>query len=146
MKPSTFLRAASVVSFLFFLGHTIGFPWTPSEGGATSTLIGLMKSYRFQVFGSERTYWDFYEGFGLTVSVFQLLEAVLLWWVAMLAVKDAHRLRPIVLAFLVANLAQLVLVVRFFFLPPLVLSALCTLCLALALWSSRHTAPGPASP
>ncbi|HVP60737.1 MAG TPA: hypothetical protein VMT11_09270 [Myxococcaceae bacterium] len=144
MKPSALLRAASVLSFLYFLGHSAGMPWTPSQGGgATSTVIGFMKSYRFLVLGSERTYWDFYEGFGLTVSVFLLLEAVVLWLLAMLAVKEAHRLRPIVLAYLVANVAQLVLVVRFFFLPPLALSAANTLCLALALWSSRNAATGP---
>ncbi len=138
MKPSTFLRAASVLSFLHFLGHSSGMPWTPSEGGATSVVIGAMKSYRFEVLGAERTYWDFYQGFGLTVSILELLEAVVLWFLAALAVKEAHRLRPIVLACLVANVAQLVLVVRFFFLPPVVLSAASTLCLALALWSSRH--------
>ena len=143
MRSSTFLRVASVLSVLFFLGHSAGAPWTPSDGGATSTVIGLMKSYRFDVMGSERTYWDFYEGFGLTVSVFMLLEAAVLWFLAKLAVKESNRLQPIVLAFLVANVAQLVLVVRFFFLPPQVLSAATTLCLALALWSSRSAPTAP---
>jgi hypothetical protein len=143
MKPSTFLRAASVLSILYFLGHSAGAPWTPSDGGATSTLIGLMKSYRFEVLGSERTYWDFYEGFGLTVSVFLLLQAVVLWFLATLAVKDAQPLRPIVVAYLVANVAVLILVVRFFFLPPVVLTAASSLCLALALWSSRSAPTGP---
>ncbi|MGZ6141347.1 MAG: LIC_13387 family protein [Myxococcaceae bacterium] len=142
-KPFKFLRAASVLSFLFFLGHSVGAPWTPSEGGATSTVIGLMKSYRFEVLGSERTYWDLYQGFGLTQSVFLLLEAVVLWFLATLAVKDAQRLRAIVVAYLVANVAQLFLVVRFFFLPPVVLTAAITLCLALALWSSRYAPTGP---
>ncbi|MGZ6076782.1 MAG: LIC_13387 family protein [Myxococcaceae bacterium] len=142
-KPFKFLRAASVLSFLFFLGHSVGAPWTPSEGGATSTVIGLMKSYRFEVLGSERTYWDLYQGFGLTQSVFLLLEAVVLWFLATLAVKDAQRLRAIVVAYLVANVAQLILVVRFFFLPPVVLTAAITLCLALVLWSSRHAPTGP---
>lgn len=143
MKPSTFLRAGSVLSFLYFLGHSAGMPWTPSEGGGTGVVIGGMKSYRFEVLGSERTYWDFYEGFGLTVSVFFLLEAVVLWFLATLAVKEAHRVRPIVLAYLLANVAQLVLVVRFFFLPPVVLTAANSACLALALWSSRYAPTGP---
>jgi hypothetical protein len=29
LKPSTLLRIASIVSFVYFLGHTIGIPWTP---------------------------------------------------------------------------------------------------------------------
>jgi hypothetical protein len=142
MKPSTLLRVASVLSFLHFLGHSAGMPWTPSEGGATNVVIGAMKSYRFEVLGAERSYWDFYQGFGLTVSVLVLLEAVLLWFLGTLAVKEAHRLRPIVLACLVASVAQLVLMVRFFFLPPVVLTAASTLCLALALWFSRDASTG----
>jgi hypothetical protein len=143
LKPSVFLRAASVLSFLYFLGHSAGVPWTPSQGGATDLVIGGMKSYRFEVFGTERTYWDFYEGFGLAVSVLVLLEAVVLWLLATLAAKEAHRLRPILLAFLVANLAVLVLVVKFFSLPPIVLCAASTLCIALALWTSRRGPTGP---
>ena len=143
MKPPTFLGAASVLSFLYFLGHSAGFPWTPSQGGASNLVIGGMKSYRFEALGAERTYWDFYEGFGLTVSVLLLLEAVVLWFLATLAVKEAHRLRPILLAFLVANAAVLVLVAQFFFLPPVVLSAASTLCVALALWFSRSAPTGP---
>jgi len=143
MTPFKFLRAASVLSFLFFLGHSAEAPWTPSDGGATSTVIGLMKSYRFEILGSQRTYWEFYEGFGLLVSVLLLLEAAVLWFLATLAVQDAQRLRPIVVAYLVAKVAQLILVVRFFFLPPVVLTAASTLCLALALWSSRRAPTEP---
>jgi len=95
-----------------------------------------MRSFRFDVSGTVRTYWDFYQGFGLTVSVFMLLESVLLWLLAGLARNEPVRVRPFVLAFLVANVAQLALVVRFFFLPPLVLSVANTLCLALAAWTT----------
>jgi hypothetical protein len=136
MKASTLLRVSSVLTFLYFLGHSIGYPWMPSQGGATETVVGLMRSFHFDVFGSERTYWDFYLGFGLTVSVLMLLEAVVLWLVAGIAVKDPRSARPFAAAFLLANLAQLGLVLRFFFLPPLVLSVLNTACLALALWAS----------
>jgi hypothetical protein len=112
-------------------------PWTPSTGGQSDLLVGLMKSFRFDVFGSMRSYWDFYQGFGLTLSVLQLLEAVVLWLLASLGADAPERARPFVLAFLVANLTQLVLVVRFFFLPPLVLSVALTLFLALAAWTLR---------
>jgi len=142
LTPSLFLRAAAVLSFLYFLGHSAGAPWVPSQGSGTDVVIGGMKSYRFEVFGAERTYWDFYEGFGLAVSVLVLLEAVVLWLLARLAATEAHRLRPILLAFLVANVALLVLVVRFFFLPPIVLCAASTLCLALALWTARRAPAG----
>lgn len=117
-------------------------PWTPSQGGQTDAVVGGMRSFHFDVFGSTRSYWDFYLGFGLTVSVLQLLESVVLWLLAGLATDAPERARPFVLACLAANLAQLVLVLRFFFLPPIVLSVALTLCLGLAAWSARpHYAP-----
>jgi hypothetical protein len=137
MTPRRLLRIAAILSFLYFLGHTAGMPWTPSEGGHTDLVVGGMKSFHFDVFGSMRSYWDFYQGFGLTLSVLQLLGAVVLWLVAGLAADTPARARPFVLAFLVANVAQLVLVVRFFFLPPLVFSVAVTLCLGLAAWALR---------
>jgi len=137
MTPRRLLRIAAVLSFLFFLGHSAGWPWTPSSGGQTEAVLGGMQSFRFDVFGTSRTYWDFYLGFGLTVSVLQLMESVLLWLVGGLAADSAARAQPFVLTFLVANLAQLLLVIRFFFLPPLVLSVALTLCLGLAAWSAR---------
>jgi hypothetical protein len=137
MTPRRLLRIAAVLSFLFFLGHTAGMPWTPSTGGHTDLVVGGMKSFTFDVFGSTRSYWDFYQGFGLIQSVLQLLGAVVLWLVAGLAADAPARARPFVLAFLVANVAQLVLVVRFFFLPPLVLSVAVTLFLGLAAWALR---------
>ncbi|HZJ56242.1 MAG TPA: hypothetical protein VFD38_19025, partial [Myxococcaceae bacterium] len=142
MRAPLLLRIAAVLSFLYFLGHSAGMPWTPSEGGETAAVVGGMKSFRFDVAGSVRSYWDFYQGFGLTVSVFMLLESSVLWLLAGLARQEPARVRPFVVAFLIANLAQLALVVRFFFLPPRVLSVANTLCLGLATWAAgRRAAP-----
>jgi hypothetical protein len=145
MKTSTLLRAAAVLSLLHFLGHSVGFPWTPSDGDQSAAVLGGMKSFRFDVFGSTRTYWDFYLGFGLTISVLLLLEAVVLWFLASVAVKEPRQARRFIGVFLLANLAQVALVLRFFFLPPLILSVANTLCLVLALWVSRAR-PEPARP
>ena len=87
---------------------------------------------------ASRSYWDFYLGFGLTLSVFQLLESVVLWLLAGLTVEAPARARTFIVAFFVANAAQLILVLRFFFLPPLVLSAALTLCLFLAAWTVQQ--------
>ncbi len=135
MTPRRLLRIAAILSLLYFLGHSAGMPWTPSPGGQAETIVNLMRSFHFDVSGSSRTYWDFYLGFGLTISVFQLLESGVLWLLAGLAADAPARARPFVLAFLVANVLQLVLVLRFFFLPPIVLSVALTLCLGLAAWA-----------
>jgi hypothetical protein len=132
MTARRLLRIAAVLSLLFFLGHSAGMPWTPSMGGAPGVVVSGMRSARFDVFGTSRTYWHFYQGFGLTVSVLQLLESVVLWLSAELATDEPGRVRPFILVFFIANLAQLVLMLRYFFLPPIVLSAALTLCLGLA--------------
>ena len=134
MTARRLLRIAAIVSLLYCLGHSAGFPWTPSSGGRSDAIVQLMQSFHFDVFGSNRSYWDFYQGFGLTLSVFQLLESVVLWLLAGLASEAPERSRPFVLAFFVASVAQLILVLRFFFLPPIVLSLGLTICLGLAAW------------
>src|SRR3954454_19237216 len=99
MKASTFLRVAAVITFLFFLGHTSGFPWTPGEAPADHAVIEAMHADSFPVLGSSRSYWDFYIGFGLIISVLQLVEAIVLWQLGGLAKTDAARLRPIIAVF-----------------------------------------------
>jgi hypothetical protein len=134
MTARRLLRFAAIFSFLYFLGHSAGFPWTPATGLGTETVVRGMRSVRFDVLGSSRTYWDFYQGFGLTVSVLQLLGSVVLWLLAGLAASAPRQVRPFVLAFFVASLAQLVLVIRYFFLPPIVFCIVIAACLGLAAW------------
>jgi hypothetical protein len=134
MTARRLLRFAAILSLLYALGHSAGFPWTPSMGVGADTVVRGMRSVRFDVFGTSRTYWDFYQGFGLTLSVLQLLGSVVLWLLARLAPSAPAQVRPFVLAFFVASLAQLVLVVRYFFLPPIVLCVVIAVCLGLAAW------------
>jgi hypothetical protein len=137
MTARRLLRFAAILNFLYFLGHSAGMPWTPSMGMGAETVVRGMRSVRFDVFGTSRTYWDFYQGFGLTLSVLQLLGSVVLWLLAGLAVSAPAQVRPFVLAFFLASLAQLVLVIRYFFLPPIVLCVVIAVCLGLAAWVSQ---------
>ena len=76
MKASMLYRIAAVLLVLFEAGHTSGFPWSDPKWGVD---IGSMRSTHFYIMGFSRTYWDFYVGFGLFVSVFLLLAVVLAW-------------------------------------------------------------------
>src|SRR6267378_1288893 len=76
MKASMFYRIAAVLLLLFDAGHTSGFPWSDPKWAVD---IGSMRSTHFYIMGFSRTYWDFYVGFGLFVSVFLLLAMVLAW-------------------------------------------------------------------
>jgi len=132
MRSSTFLRIASILTLFYFAGHTAGAPWTPDESAGGAAVVAAMKGHSFDVLGSARTYWDFYFGFGIIISLFLLLLAVVLWQLASLAKTDAARVRPIIAVFLLAFIVNTVLAWEYFFIIPLVNSAAISVCLAIA--------------
>ena len=137
MTPTPFLRAASVLSFLFAAGHTLGGKESWSPPGETDVLAA-MRSFRFDAEGVNRTYLEFYLGFGYTISIYLLLQAVVLWQLAAVA-KAAPRLaRPMIAAVLVASLASAVVSWKFIFAVPALFSVLVAACLAAALVALSH--------
>ena len=78
MNAPILLRTSSIVSVLFATGHSLGGRKSWSPAGDTEVLRA-MKTVSYHVMGVDRTYWDFYAGFGWTLSVYQILQAVLLW-------------------------------------------------------------------
>ncbi len=112
------LRVASVITFLYFAGHTLGIPWTPAVGPQEVTLLESMKSHHFDAMGFSRTYWDFYYGFGLVISGYLLVQAVVLWQLASRAKADSVRVRPIIASFFVSFLVNAILVWKYFFTVP----------------------------
>ena len=137
MKPSFLLRIGSALSLLYFAGHMSGIPWTPSTGPETAALLDTMKSYRFDVVGSSRTYWDFYLGFGLTIGVYLLVQTVALWHLGTMSNRDARSVRPLLAVFGLGLVANAILLWRFFFAIPLVLTIAIAICLALAFVATR---------
>lgn len=141
MKASIFLRIGSVVSLLYLAGHMMGVPWTPSQGPETVALFETIKSFRFDVTGSSRTYWDFYLGFGLIIAVHLLVQTVALWHVGTMAKRDASFVRPLIALFGLALVANAILAWRFFFAVPLVLAIAIAISLGLAFVCARRSAP-----
>ncbi len=136
MKPSILLRIASIITLLYFAGHTAGMPWTPAAGPGELPVIGAMKTHRFQTEGFARTYWDFYVGFGVIISAFLLVQAVVLWQLGSLARTGAVQIRPVVATFLVAFVVNAILAWMFFFAVPAVMAAAIAICLGLAFYAA----------
>lgn len=136
MKPSILLRIAAIIMLLYFAGHTAGIPWTPAVGPAELPVIDAMKGQSFEVIGSTRTYWDFYFGFGVIISIYQLLLAVVLWQLAGLAKTDAARLRPIIASLLIAFVVNAILAWKYFFAIPVVMSVVIAIVLALVFYAA----------
>jgi hypothetical protein len=138
VKAPILYRISSVLLLLFAAGHTLGFRQTDPEWGVDS-LIGSMRSVRFDVQGFSRTYWDFYVGFGLFVSVFLVFAVVLAWQLGGLAPEALARMRGPAWALVICFAAVTILSWRYFFIAPLVSAIVITMCLTAAAWLSAKT-------
>ena len=147
MKPKLFLRIGAVVAIVQAILHTIGGVYGTPEPGAAAAAVVAMKANHFAVTGLDRTYWDFFMGFGLGITVFLAIEGVVFWMLGSLAGKDGVDVRPILMAFVVGYAALAVLAYQYFFFAPLVCDALVALCLGLAAFKARpvHVAHAVAS-
>lgn len=131
MKAPILLRISSIISLLFATGHSLGGRQSWSPAGDTEVLRA-MKTVSYHVMGVDRTYWDFYAGFGWTLSVYQLLQAVLLWQFATIAKDEPRRVRPLVASFFVATIASALIAWKLIFAVPVVFSGVLAVSLALA--------------
>jgi len=131
MNRSLLLRIASVLSFLFALGHSPGGmkSWSPM---ADNDVFRAMKSVAFDLNGTSRTYLYFYLGFGWTIAVFLFLQAIVLWQLAALAKKPGAEVGPVIGAFLVASLLLAILSWKFILLIPTLFAAVIAVVLGLA--------------
>jgi hypothetical protein len=123
-KPHILLRIASIVALLFAAGHTAGAPWTPTKGIAEQGLVMMMKSVHFDVMGAQRTYFDFYFGFGVSISVYLLAQAIVIWQAGDVAKVNAAAARPLMLTMLASYAAVSVITVMYFFAAPIVFSVI----------------------
>jgi hypothetical protein len=142
MNARLLLRGAAVITLLLTVGHVLGSPWTPAHNPPGLAVVAAMKSYRFPAMGFDRTYYDFYVGFGWLLSVYLAAHAVIFWQLAGLSRELPGKLRPLVAVLCLEAICGTVLEWRFLFWGPIVLSAATAACLGVA-W--RLMRPGTAA-
>jgi len=133
LRPSLFYRIAAVLILLFAAGHTIGFLQHDPSWGVDS-LLASMKTIHFDIQGFSRSYWEFFVGFGLFVTVFLLLAAVVAWQLGGLPAETLARLRGMRWALAVCFVGLTFLSFRYFFFLPLIFSIVIAVCLIVAAW------------
>jgi len=131
MKMATWLRVAAVLSLFLALGHTSGGIQHWSPPGETDVLRS-MDTFRFDALGSNRSYLDFYLGFGYIISLYVFAQVALLWQLASLASLPDARVRPMVATFLAVSVGATVLAWALFFVVPTVFNLVISICLAFA--------------
>lgn len=136
MTTTVWLRISSVIALLFAVGHTLGglSDWSPIPD---NPVIQAMRAIHFEVMGVNRSYLDFYKGFGYLLTVAMLMQAALLWQLATLARTNLAAVRPMIAVMAAAALVSCVLTWYFIIPVPGVFSAVLLACLAIALAVAR---------
>jgi hypothetical protein len=138
MNSAVLYRISAILLVLFAGGHTIGFRRVDPRWGIDAVVSG-MQTTRFDVQGMSRTYWGFYVGFGLFVTVLLLFAAVLAWQLGRLPAEILHAMPLVRWGLALSFIAVTYLSWRYFFPAPVIFSAVIALCLVGAAWLSART-------
>ena len=141
MKPVLFLRIASVLTFIHSVLHTVGGVFSGPDPGVAATTWAAMKANVFPAFGLTRSYFMFYRGLGLGITIVLTAEAIVFWQLGSLAKTDAARLRPVMVTFLIAYLMFAVNSYEYFFFGPVVTEILIAGCLGMAIATAKRGEP-----
>jgi hypothetical protein len=138
MTPVPWLRAASIISFLFAVGHTLGgqTDWSPI---GESDVLSAMRTVTFDVEGVHRTYLSLYRGFGYSLTLFLLWQGVILWQLSTLARTQPSQARPLVGVFALMTLVNTWVIWHFLFPLPAAFSAVLALCGIVAFLTAGRT-------
>jgi hypothetical protein len=133
MKSIILLRIASVLTMIHCVLHTIGgVLGKPMHGIDEIAVVDKMKCHAFNVMGSMRTYWDFFFGYGLGLTVTLFVQAILFWMLGSYVKTNPGLVRAVALLFCVDYALMAVVVGRYFFVAPAVFEALIAACLLTA--------------
>jgi hypothetical protein len=133
MKPAMFLRIASVLTLVHAVLHTVGGVFGKPMPGPASTAVAAMEANQFEWLGHMRTYFGFYRGMGLAVTIFLTVDAVVFWTLASIVKQDGRRLRPVLAVFLAGYLVMAVNSYTYFFAGPVVVEILIAACVGMAI-------------
>ncbi|RZU41581.1 LIC_13387 family protein [Edaphobacter modestus] len=144
MRPTPWLRAASILTLFHSISHTLGGVFGAPAPGAQQTAVDAMKTNLFPVMGVTRSLWEFYRGMGLGVTIFLTVEAIVFWLLGNLCRSSDADLRPVLAVFLIGYLAFAVNSLIYFFAPPVVVELLIAACLGMAMVSIKRPVARPA--
>jgi hypothetical protein len=117
-------------------------PWTPGQGLLAEGVVAAMRDVQFRAAGAVRSYWDFYQGFGLAISVLLAVEALALWQLATL-VRAGADCRAMAATHMAGFVLLGLVAARYIFALPLWLALAIATCLGLALLRPESR-PSPA--
>ena len=142
MKATPFLRLASILALLACLGHTFLFvTYVPNHGPQETEVITAMKVHHFNFGGFTHSYWELYFGYGLFVSIGCLVECVLFWQLGDLAKSGVPPIKWILVPLILGEGAYSFLMLKYFFLIPIIVHISTAISLILAFVAVVSTSP-----
>jgi hypothetical protein len=140
-KPVVFLRIAAVLTLIHAVLHTVGGVFGQIDPGPATVAVQAMKINQFLLMGHLRSFWDFYRGLGLGLTIFLTSESIVFWLLASLAKTEAGRIRPILITFAAAYAVFAVNSYTYFFIGPVIAEILIAACLGMAIVTAKsHSA------
>jgi hypothetical protein len=123
VKAFTTFRVAAALAVLFCAGHTVGgMLQQKSLGAASDVVFAAMKATHFDFNGADCTWYGFWFGFGITVSVFLLLVAAVSLTLDRVRPEAWPQVQPLAWALIVAMIANGLVAWRYFFIGPTLFS------------------------
>lgn len=124
MRPWIWFRALAAVLAFFTLGHTVGTRRAITGAPQEAAVVAAMQGYRVPVMGFERSYWEFYRGFSVSISVLLATLMVIAWQLATLSRRNPRAALPLAVTLLCACLGQAIICFIYFFTAPIITSVL----------------------
>ena len=144
MLPVILYRVSAVVLLLFAAGHQLGFRNVDPQWKADTAVAG-MRDVRFPIQGFQRTYWEFFSGFGFFVTTLLLFSAYFAWCVGGLSPDARRQIVSLLWAFAIAYVVIAILTWRYFFMAPGLFASIVALLLVVAVVSVAMERSGAAS-
>jgi len=141
MKWLTPFRAASALLAIFCVMHTLGGMLAQkSLGAASDAVFASMKQVHFVFNGADTTWYGFWFGFGLTVSAYLALSAVMAWKLGAVSPESWSQVSSIAWALIASHLFNTVLSWKYFFAAPGVFGVLISALLVVGTIQKRRQA------
>jgi hypothetical protein len=125
-------RLAAYLALLFAVMHTAGGLFGKEQGGTEAEAVfRAMKVVQFPMMGATCSWYGFWLGFGLLVTVYLLLAAFMAWQLGGLEPAQRRPVLPIAWALCASFVVTSGLSWAYFFAPPAIMSTLIAILIAI---------------
>lgn len=123
MKRFNAYRVAAGLLVVFCVMHTVGGMLShKTRGPAADSVFTVMQDVHFTFMGADCTFYGFWLGFGLMVSVFLLFAALVAWHLGGVSTEERSGLAPVAWGLFASQVLMAILSWAYFFPGPGVMS------------------------